>query len=278
MTLASAVAPRNLRLDPRLALVALAAAAVAAPTSSALAQAGTTPVPARRGAPDPAPDLIRVVVNASFWPVSTSFSDSQAFTEYAEETTLRTSYEAGTAFGPDVAVQVSLLRGFGLLVGYSYAGRDVTGEVEVSRPHPLYLDRPRRASSEISGYDLAEAAVHVDLAYARVAGHVDWALFAGATFFQVEADLLGKPTYDDVYPYDELVVASTPSTTVKESPTGFNVGGRLDYRFGRSRRFGAGVQVLYSMAEVKLKAGRDATEARFDVGGLSVGAGLRVYF
>jgi hypothetical protein len=32
------------------------------------------------------------------------------------------------------------------------------------------------------------------------------------------------------------------------------------------------------MAEVKLKAGRDATEARFDAGGLSVGAGLRVYF
>jgi len=29
---------------------------------------------------------------------------------------------------------------------------------------------------------------------------------------------------------------------------------------------------------VKLKAGPDATEASFDAGGLSVGAGLRVYF
>ncbi len=81
-----------------------------------------------------------------------------------------------------------------------------------------------------------------------------------------------------MYPYDELTITSTPSTTVKESPTGFNVGGRLDYRFGRSRRFGAGVQVLYSTASVKLKAAADATDATFDAGGLSVGAGLRVYF
>ena len=56
------------------------------------------------------------------------------------------------------------------------------------------------------------------------------------------------------------------------------MGGRLDYRFGRSRRFGAGVQVLYSTASAKPKAGPDATEASFDAGGLSVGAGLRVYF
>ena len=65
---------------------------------------------------------------------------------------------------------------------------------------------------------------------------------------------------------------------MKESPTGFNVGGRLDYRFGSSRRFGAGVQVLYSAASVKLRAAPEATETRFDAGGISVGAGLRVYF
>jgi hypothetical protein len=83
--------------------------------------------------------------------------------------------------------------------------------------------------------------MHLDLAYARAAKHLDWAVFAGATLFQVEADLLSKPTYTDVYPYDELVIASSPSTTVKDNPTGFNVGGRLDYRFGGFWRFGVGV-------------------------------------
>ncbi len=256
----------------------LATAAVTASASSARAQAPTRSGRRRpRPPPRQAPDRFRLVLNASFWPAKTSFGDSRTFTEYAEQTTIRTSYEAGSAFGPDVALQVSLFRGLGLLVGYSYASRDVSGHVEVSRPHPLYLNRHRSASAGISGYGLTEGDLYLDLAYARAVGHLDWALFAGATLFQVEADLLEKPTYDDVYPYDELAIASTPSTTVNESPTGFNVGGRLDYRFGRSRRFGAGVQVRYSTASVKLKAGPDATEARFDAGGLQVGAGLRVY-
>jgi hypothetical protein len=261
-----------LRLERQLAPAALAAIVMAVSASSAAAQA-PTPTPAAA-----APDRVRLVLNAAFSPAKTSFSDSRTLTEYAEQTTIRSSYEAGSGFGPDAAVQVSLLRGFGLLVGYSHVSRDVTGEVEVSRPHPLYLNRHRTASAETSGYGLSEGALHLDVAYARTAGHLDWALFAGATLFQVEADLLGTPTYTDVYPYDELVIASTPSTTVKESPTGFNVGGRLDYRFGSSRRFGAGIQVLYSTASVKLRALPEATEATLDVGGLSVGAGLRVYF
>ena len=265
-----------MRLERRLALAALAAALVATSASPARAQA--TPAKPAASAAAPAPSRIRLVVNASFWPTKTSFSDSRTFTEYAEQTTIHTSYEAGSALGPDAALQVSLFRGLGLLVGYSHVSRDVSGQVDVSRPHPLYLNRNRSATAEISGYGLTEGALHLDLAYARTAGHLDWALFAGATLFQVEADLLGKPTYDETYPYDELSITATPSTTVTDNPAGFNVGGRLDYRFGRSRRFGAGAQVLYSTASVKLKAGPDATEASFDAGGLSVGAGLRVYF
>jgi hypothetical protein len=264
-----------MRLDSPLALAALAAAALAAPASPARAQAAA-PKPA--ATPAPAPDRFRLVLGGSFWSAKTTYSDSRTFTEYAEQTTIRTSYEAGTAFGPDVALQVSLFRGLGLLVGYSSASRDVTAHVDVSRPHPLYLNRDRTASAEISGYGLRETAVHLDAAYARAAGHLDWALFAGATLFRVEADLLQRPTYDDVYPYDEMSITSTPSTTVSQSPTGLNVGGRLDYRFGKSRRFGAGLLMRYSKASVKLKAEPAATEATFDAGGLEVGAGLRVYF
>jgi hypothetical protein len=268
-----------MRLEGRFAIAALAAALVTTSVSPARAQA-TPPMPAQpaASAAAPVPSRVRLVLNASFWPAKTSFSESRTFTEYAEQTTIRTTYEAGTGFGPDAALQVSLFRGLGLLVGYSHARGDVTGQVDVSRPHPLHLNRNRSASAELSGYGLTEGALHLDLAYARAAGHLDWALFAGATLFQVEVDLLQRPTYDDVYPYDELSITATPSTTVKQSPTGFNVGGRLDYRFGRSRRFGAGVQVLYSTASVKLKAEPAASEASFDAGGLSVGAGLRVYF
>jgi hypothetical protein len=267
------------RLERRLAVAALTAAVVAASAPLARAQA-PAPKPPRSAAPAaaPVPDRFRLVLNVSFWPTKATYAESRTFPEYAEETSIHTSYEAGSGFGPDGALQVSLFRGLGLLVGYSHVSRDVSGQVEVSRPHPLYLNRPRSASAAITGYGLTQGALYLDLAYARAAGHLDWALFAGATLFKVEADLLQQPTYDDVYPYDELSITATPSTTVTDSPTGFNVGGRLDYRFGRSRRFGAGVQVLYATASVKLKATPNATEATFDAGGLSVGAGLRVYF
>jgi hypothetical protein len=260
-------------MDRGLVLAALGAAALAGSAAVVRAQEeAASPAAAT------VPERFRLVVNAAFWTSGPSYSDTQTLTEYAEQTTIRTAYEAGSAFGPDLAVQASLYRGLGVLVGYSHSSRDVTATVNVSRPHPLYLNQPRSATAEGSGYGLSESAIHLDVAYARPAGRLEWAVFAGVTLFQVEADLLSKPTYTDVYPYDELAIASTPSVAVKDSPTGFNVGGRLDYRFGSSKRFGAGVQVLYSTASVELKGTPESTPATFDAGGLAIGAGLRLYF
>jgi hypothetical protein len=55
------------------------------------------------------------------------------------------------------------------------------------------LNRNRSASADTSGYDPIESAFHLDAAYARAAGHLDWALFAGVTLFRVEADMLQRP-------------------------------------------------------------------------------------
>jgi hypothetical protein len=110
------------------------------------------------------------------------------------------------------------------------------------------------------------------------APHLDWALFAGVTFFKVEADLLDVPTFDETYPYDQLTIASAPARAIKENATGWNVGGRLDYRFGKTKSFGVGVQLRYSAASVELRGTDATTPAKVDAGGLSVGVGLRAYF
>jgi hypothetical protein len=81
-----------------------------------------------------------------------------------------------------------------------------------------------------------------------------------------------------VYPYDQLTILTTPARSIQENATGFNVGGRLDYRFGKSKTFGVGVQLRYSTASVELKASQASTPATIDAGGLSIGAGVRVYF
>jgi hypothetical protein len=252
--------------------------ALASSSTPALAQnPSIAPESADSGPP---PARVRVVVNAAFWiGGELTFGDTRQFEEYVEQTTIRTSYSTQSGFGPDAALQASVFRGLGILIGYSPATRDETGTVDVSRPHPLYFNRPRAASAEIGGYSYSQRAIHLDLAYGRRLGrHLDWSLFAGVSLFQVEADLLDRLTYNDLYPYDELTIQSTPGKTVKSSPTGFNVGGRVDYRFGRTGRFGVGVQLLYSTASVELQASPEAQRVSFDPGGLQVGAGLRLYF
>jgi hypothetical protein len=238
------------------------------------------PAPAASKAPEgaPAEARFRLVLDFAAMPGSVSYGDVRSPIEYAETSTIRTSYEAGTGLGPGAALQVSLYRGLGLLAGYSRVNRDATGTLDVSRPHPLYLNRPRTASSDLTDFSYSEGAFDVDAAFARSAGSLDYALFAGVTFFQVEADLVDVPTFDERYPYDELTILSTPKRAVSESATGFNVGGRLDYRFGQSKRFGVGVTLRYSSASVELKANQDASTATIDAGGLTVGGGVRVYF
>jgi hypothetical protein len=282
------------RSATRLATAVLATALVQAPVC-AVAQAAS---PARPGAPAPARPAptpasarkptahathlaetrLRLVLDFAAQPGSTSYNDVRTPIAYAEPSTIRTSYDAKTGIGAGAALQASFYRGLGVLVGYTHTKRDASGTVDVSRPHPLYLNRPRTASAGLSGSSYSEGAFDADLAYGRSAGALDWALFGGATFFKLDADLLGEPTFDEKYPYDQLTILTTPSIAVQQNATGWNVGGRLDYRFGTSRRFGAGVSVRYSRASVELTAAQASTPATIDAGGLAVGAGLRLYF
>ena len=107
----------------------------------------------------------RLVANFNAMPSSLSYDDVRTTTVYAETQTISTSDEAGTGLGGDGALQVSLYSGLGLLAGYSYGTRDVSGTADVTRPHPLYLNRPRTASAELSGYGYTEGAFDVDVAY-----------------------------------------------------------------------------------------------------------------
>ena len=255
---------------------------------SALAQATTPPPrppsrPGPAGKPGAAPRApgearFRLVLDFAALPGSTNYGDVRTSTVYAESSQTTTSYTAATGLGGAVALQASLYRGLGLLVGYSHISRDTTGSLDVNRPHPLYLNRARDTEGDLSGGSYSEGAFDVDAAYARTAGALDWSLFGGVTFFQVKAGLLDVPTFGETYPYNSFTIQSTPSRDVQQNATGWNLGGRLDYRFGGQKRFGAGVTLRYSSASVELLGPQATTPATVDAGGLSVGGGFRVYF
>ncbi len=224
-----------------------------------------------------AEDRVRVVLNGALSPSTRSFAQTLSYTEYLETATVKAQIETRSAFSPDLGAQVQVFRKLGVFVAFTSTHRDEKGGFSASLPHPLYLDRPRSVEGDLSGYRYQERAVHFDLAFGGASGHVDYALFAGVSAFSVEADLVDTVRYDQAYPYDTVTVREVPPRTVKNNPTGFNVGGRLDYRFGHSGHFGLGVQLRFSTATAKLKAS-DAGTVNVDAGGLQAGAGARLYF
>jgi len=222
-------------------------------------------------------DRVRVILNGALGATTRSFSQTLTYTEYVETATVGARYETKSAFGPDVGVQLQVFRKLGLFVAFTSTPRDENASFTASLPHPLYLDRPRSLEGDLSGYRFKERAVHFDLAFGAASGHFDYALFAGVSAFTVEADLVDTVRYDQTYPDDTVTLREVPRRGVKDSPIGFNVGGRLDYRFGHSGHFGLGVQLRYSSATAKLKAS-DAGTVNVDAGGLHAGAGARLYF
>jgi hypothetical protein len=224
-----------------------------------------------------AQDRVRIILNGAYTPSLAGFSETRTFTQFVETATVTGDYEAGSAFVPDLGVQVQFWKKLGAYVAFTTADRDETGTFDASLPHPLYLSRPRSLSGDLTGYGLKENAFHVDLAYGQGQGKIDYAVFAGASFFSVEADVIDSVNYDQSYPYDTVTLRSVPPHAVKESPVGFNVGGRLDYRFGQSRRFGVGTLVRFSRAKAEL-ATTDTSKVEVDAGGFEAGLGVRIYF
>ena len=45
-----------------------------------------------------------------------------------------------------------------------------------------------------------------------------------------------------------------------------------------ARRFGVAAHLPYSTASVDVRTGSDGAEAKLDLGGLALGAGVRLYF
>jgi hypothetical protein len=247
------------------ALVFFAAALLPAP----LLQAQTEDVGAGQ--------RFRAVLNGAFAPASLSFQESRRFTEFAETGTLDASYKDDAGPGLDLGLQYNFAGRVGVMAGLSKFSRSGGGSFTATLPHPLYFNQLRRAEGNFDGYDYLETALHLDLVASKAKGAIEFVVFAGATRFDVKTDVVDTLQYSHSYPYDSVTITSVPKKRQSQSPTGFNVGGRLDYGLGRAKRVGLGLQVRYSRASVQL-APVEGSSIKLDVGGLHVGLGARLFF
>lgn len=208
---------------------------------------------------------------------SLAFESTRSFTEYAEEGSLAVSYDAPAGFWPEGGFEVRAVGPVAIGLVYEYATVDADATWQASLPHPLYFERPRSVEGELAGLPIRRGAAHVRLSLGRWTGALTAAVFAGASFYRVEADLIEAVPYTQSYPYDSVSAGAPVRATVEDSPVGFHAGARVDYRLGRSRSFGFGGELRYAQAKAEL-ALAEGGAVEVDLGGLRGAAGISIYF
>ena len=253
-------------MSTRVTRFALLAALVAAP--------GTL------GAQDePAPvgeeSRFTLMLDGAFDLGSLDFTDSRSFELFEENARFDARYEVGTGTGAGGGLQFAITPLIGVMASVSITNRDAEVAFAASLPHPLFFDQPRAVSGSVSGLSYKEQSIHVSLTLGGSTGKLDFTGFGGATFFKVEADLVGSIDFDQIYPFDTVTLTGTSRVRAEDSPVGFHIGGRLDYRF--SRHVGLGAQLRYSRAKAELSI-PDVTSVEVDAGGAQAAVGIRFYF
>lgn len=164
-----------------------------------------------------------------------------------------------------------------------YAGISITrasdtsnAEVNGSVPHPLYSDQFRAVVGTATGLKHSETAVHLQAVWRQpVTTKFDVAVSLGPTFFSVHQDLVsGLTIAEQGSPTTGVIVSGIAKEKVSKGGVGFNIG--ADGTYMLTERFGAGGFLRYTGGSVDL-AGAAGT-VTLDVGGLQVGAGLRLRF
>jgi opacity protein-like surface antigen len=220
------------------------------------------------------PSPVRLFANGAFG-LGQDYSEARNYTLYAEESTLDAEYQADSGPGFEVGVQYNFKGGLGAALSIGMLGRDASVAVQTGLPHPFFFDQKREVSASRDGFPYDETAVHLDFVYTRRSGALEFSAFAGGSLIKVETSVVSSDlNFTEEYPYDTATLVALPSTTVDDTPFGFNLGGGLDYVMGR---FGLGAQLRYSRATAKLVPAEGNT-LEVNAGGLQIAAGIRVYF
>ena len=173
-----------------------------------------------------------------------------------------------------VGLAVRVIGDLGVGVSFSRVSHTGTAAVRAEIPHPFFFDRHRLVTGPVS-LRREEFATHADLVYVINWRRIDVSLSGGATFFDVDQDVVSDVLYSEVYPYEAASFVSAELVRASASKRGYNVGADLTWRL--ARRWGVGALVRFSRARVPLTV-EGVDYGVHDAGALEVGAGLRLRF
>lgn len=246
------------------------AAATAEPRKPQATAARPAPAPAKRGG-----KRFQFLGDLILAPLSLEYTQNKTFQEYNEDASLTVQHKGKIGFGASVGLQYDFSERLGAILTLGLVNRSASATYDAALPHPLYFNKKRSVSGEVSGTTYRETTAHLDAAYLGKAGALSYAVFAGPSYFSLSADLAESVQYSQSYPYDTVTVTGLPTSAETKTGIGFNVGADLDYSLGGSLSLGG--QLRYSRATITLEPG-EGNQAEIEAGGLQVSLGVRVRF
>jgi hypothetical protein len=241
--------------------------------ASAHAQAEPTPPrPAPSAArPRPAPPRLPAAylsLNGGAQFSQGDFQTNVTFPLYTEEADFDADYDIPAGIVFDLGGGVRLWRQFAAGVAVTRYQEDGHADLAARLPHPFFVGRPRQLASSIPDLERVETAVHVQVSWlAPVEERVTIAVFGGPTVFRVEQDIVTGLDLTEVFPFDEVPLASATTARREESGLGFHVGADVMYRV--TKQVGVGAVARFSRGTLTT----DTT-----AGGLQLTGGLRWLF
>jgi hypothetical protein len=237
-------------------------------------------VTARRRARAAPPQVrFRISIDAGQQTTRTSFADAQQFEQYFEQGSFTLERTVEKAVFYDAGVAVRLWRELHAGAALSIFDDSGAGALTASVPHPLFFDKRRTVSGEVSNVTRRELGQHISVGweFPNVDG-LDVLIFGGPSVFTTEQLFVTTLTLaldKEVYPFDSLAFPDTVTEKRREDILGYHAGVDMMWRF--TRRIGAGLLIRYANGRKDFTPTGGAP-VEIEVGGLHVGGGLRVTF
>jgi hypothetical protein len=219
-----------------------------------------------------AQDQVRVSVDAGLQTATSDFTATALFTEFVEEGQVTTNHNVGSGFVFGGGVTVRVWEQLAVGAAVSYFSKAGTGELEAELPHPFLFNQHRVVTGSVSDLKRREFGTHVIVGWIVPVDRMEVTMSGGPSIFQVRQDLVSGVTYTHQFPYDVAEFTGAVTRQFDKVVVGFHISGDVTWKL--SNDIGLAASGRYSHASVT----DDETGATFDVGGLQIGGGVRLFF
>lgn len=194
---------------------------------------------------------------------------------FGEDQVVDTEYDIARGSGLFRAnMSYRVWRNVGVGIGFTRSAATGMADVNAEVPHPVFVARPRVASSTLTNMAHRENMFLIQGVWmTQLDEQVSVHIFGGPTLIRVDqAVVVGATTREVGPPFSAVDITRVRVAELEESGVGFNVGVDLSYILGPG--YGLGVFVQYTGGSTDFDLLQGPTS--ITVGGLQFGGGLRL--